>query len=173
MSLPKNITCPKKVFKSLTELKNDGIITVSKDRLEHSSLGDWTKTNRLEKGGHGQRGMEKLLSTGVEPVIYKQYSNGVRIGSVPNHKSPTKNTNSNRVNSDIGQSWFPENWDDDKIMLAGTYAANAGSGEGITKIGIYDGVEIVVYINDSEIGTICPNNTRQPKGDEWENARDQ
>lgn len=163
---------PRKVFKSLTELKNDGIITVSKDRLEHSSLGDWTKTNRLEKGGHGQRGMEKLLSTGVEPVIYKQYSNGVRIGSVPNHKSPTKNTNSNRANSDIGQSWFPENWDDDKIMLAGTYTANISSGEGIAKIGIYDGVEIVVYINDGEIGTICPNNMRQPKGDGWENARD-
>lgn len=163
---------PRKVFKSLTELKNDGIITVSKDRLEHSSLGDWTKTNRLDKGGHGQRGMEKLLSTGVEPVIYKQYSNGVRIGSVPNHKSPTKNTNSNRANSDIGQSWFPENWDDDKIMLAGTYTANISSGEGIAKIGIYDGVEIVVYINDGEIGTICPNNMRQPKGDGWENARD-
>lgn len=163
---------PRKVFKSLTELKNDGIITVSKDRLEHSSLGDWTKTNRLEKGGHGQRGMEKLLSTGVEPVIYKQYSNGVRIGSVPNHKSPTKNTNSNRANSDIGQSWFPEKWNDDKIMLAGTYTANISSGEGIAKIGIYDGVEIVVYINDGEIGTICPNNMRQPKGDGWENARD-
>lgn len=162
----------RKVFKSLTELKNDGIITVSKDRLEHSSLGDWTKTNRLEKGGHGQRGMEKLLSTGVEPVIYKQYSNGVRIGSVPNHKSPTKNTNSNRANSDIGQSWFPEKWNDDKIMLAGTYTANISSGEGIAKIGIYDGVEIVVYINDGEIGTICPNNMRQPKGDGWENARD-
>ena len=163
---------PRKVFKSLTELKNDGIITVSKDRLEHSSLGDWTKTNRLDKGGHGQRGMEKLLSTGVEPVIYKQYSNGVRIGSVPNHKNPNKQTGNNKPNSDIGQSWFPENWDDDKIMLAGTYAANTGSGEGITRIGIYDGVEIVVYINDNEIGTICPNNMRQPKGDEWENARD-
>ena len=162
----------RKVFKTLTELKNDGIITVSKDRLEHSSLGDWTKTNRLDKGGHGQRGMEKLLSTGVEPVIYKQYSNGVRIGSVPNHKNPNKQTGNSKPNSDIGQSWFPENWNDDKIMLAGTYAANTGSGEGITKIGIYDGVEIVVYINDSEIGTICPNNMRQPKGDEWENARD-
>ena len=163
---------PRKVFKSLTELKNDGIITVSKDRLEHSSLGDWTKTNRLEKGGHGQRGMEKLLSTGVEPVIYKQYSNGVRIGSVPNHKLKTKQTGSDKPNSDIGQAWFPENWDDNKIMLAGTYAANAGSGEGVTRIGIYDGVEIVVFINDGEIGTICPNNMRQPKGDEWENARD-
>ena len=162
----------KKVFKTLTELKNDGIITVSKEKLDHSSLGDWTKTNRLEKGGHGQRGMEKLLSTGVEPVIYKEYSNGVRIGSVPNHKNPTKNTNSNRPNADIGQSWFPRDWDDDKIMSAGTYAANFGKGNDITKTAVYEGVEVVVYINDGQVGTICPNNMRQPKGDEWENARD-
>lgn len=162
----------RKVFKTLTELKNDGIITVSKDRLEHSSFGDWTKTNRLEKGGHGQRGMEKLLSTGVEPVIYKEYSNGVRIGSVPNHKNPTKNTDSNRPNSDIGQSWFPKDWDDDKIMLAGTYTANFEKGNDISKIAVFENVEVVVYINDGNVGTICPNNMKQPKGDEWENARD-
>lgn len=163
---------PRKVFKSLTELKNDGIITVSKKRLEHSSLGDWTKTNRLEKGGHGQKGFEKLLDTGVKPVIYKQYSNGVRIGSVPNHKLKTKKTGSDKPDSDIGQSWFPKEWDDDKILLSGTYTANTGIGEGIIKSGIYDGVEVVVFINGGEVGTICPNNMKQPKGDEWEYARD-
>lgn len=162
----------RKVFKTLTELKNDGIITVSKDRLEHSSLGDWTKTNRLEKGGHGQRGMEKLLSTGVEPVIYKEYSNGVRIGSVPNHKLKTKKTGSDKPDSDIGQSWFPKNWDDDKIMAAGTYAANFGKGNDIMKKAVFEGIEVVVYVNDGQVGTICPNNMRQPKGDGWEDARD-
>ena len=162
----------RKVFKSLTELKNDGIMTVSKERLEHSSLGDWTKTNRLEKGGHGQRGMEKLFSTGVKPVIYKEYSNGVRIGSVPEHKSPTKKTGSNRKNSDIGQSWFPKDWNDDKILLAGTYTANNGNGNNINRLCVYDNVEIVVFINDGQVGTICPNNMKQPKGDEWESARD-
>ncbi|MEI2987756.1 MAG: phage minor head protein [Oscillospiraceae bacterium] len=163
---------PRKVFKSLTELKNDGIMTVSKERLEHSSLGDWTKTNRLEKGGHGQRGMEKLFSTGVKPIIYKEYSNGVRIGSVPEHKSPTKKTGSNRKNSDIGQSWFPKDWNDDKILLAGTYTANNGNGNNINRLCVYDNVEIVVFINDGQVGTICPNNMKQPKGDEWESARD-
>lgn len=163
---------PRKVFKSLTELKNDGIMTVSKERLEHSSLGDWTKTNRLEKGGHGQRGMEKLFSTVVKPVIYKEYSNGVRIGSVPEHKSPTKKTGSNRKNSDIGQSWFPKDWNDDKILLAGTYTANNGNGNNINRLCVYDNVEIVVFINDGQVGTICPNNMKQPKGDEWESARD-
>lgn len=163
---------PRKVFKSLTELKNDGIMTVSKERLEHSSFGDWTKTNRLEKGGHGQRGMEKLFSTGVKPVIYKEYSNGVRIGSVPEHKSPTKKTGSNRKNSDIGQSWFPKDWNDDKILLAGTYTANNGNGNNINRLCVYDNVEIVVFINDGQVGTICPNNMKQPKGDEWESARD-
>ncbi len=162
----------RKVFKSLTELKNDGIITVSKDRLEHSVLGDWTKTNRLEKGGHGQRGMEKLLETKFDPVIYKEYSNGVRIGSVPGHKQQSKKTGSDKPNSDIGQAWFPENWDDDKILLAGTYTANTGTGEGITRFAVYDGVEVVVFLNDNQVGTICPNNMKQPKGDEWENARD-
>lgn len=162
----------RKVFKSLTELKNDGIITVSKDRLEHSSVGDWTKTNRLEKGGHGQRGMEKLLSTGVKPVVYKEYSNGVRIGSVPDHKSQLKKTGSSKPNADIGQSWFPKDWDDDKIMAAGTYAANFGKGDDITKKAVFENVEVVVFLNDDQVGTICPNNMRQPKGDGWENARD-
>lgn len=163
---------PRKVFKSLTELKNDGIMTVSKERLEHSSFGDWTKTNRLEKGGHGQRGMEKLFSTGVKPVIYKEYSNGVRIGSVPEHKNKSKRTGSDRPNSDIGQSWFPKDWGDDKIMIAGTYTANFGKGNDVMKTAIFEDVEVVVYLNDGQIGTICPNNMKQPKGDEWENARD-
>lgn len=163
---------PRKVFKSLTELKEDGIITVSKERLEHSSLGDWTKTNRLEKGGHGQRGWEKLLSTGVEPVIYKEYSNGVRIGSIPNHKSKMKKTDGNKPDCDIGQSWFPKDWNDDKILLAGTYAANFGTGNDITKTAVFNDVEVVIFLNDSQVGTICPNNMKQPKGDEWENARD-
>ncbi|MBE6845045.1 MAG: hypothetical protein E7508_04930 [Ruminococcus sp.] len=162
----------RKVFKTLTELKEDGIITVTAERLKHSSFGDWTSTNRLDKGGHGQSGFEKLLSTGVHPVIYKQYSNGVRIGSVPNHKAKTKQTGSDKPNSDIGQSWFPENWDDDKILLAGTYTANNGAENGITKSGIYEDVEIIVFMNNEDVGTICPNNMKQPKGDEWENARD-
>lgn len=163
----------RKVFKSLTELKNDGIITVSKDKLEHSSHGDWTTTKRLINGGHGQRGMEKLLDTGVEPVIYKQYSNGVRIGSVPNHTNNMKRTVSNKPDSDIGQSWFPEEWNDEKILLAGTYSANKGIVESAVKrVCIYDDVEVVVYINDGGVGTICPNNARQPKGDDWEYARD-
>lgn len=162
----------RKIFKSLTELRDDGIITVSKARMEHSSLGDWTKTQRLDGGGHGQRGMEKLLSAGVKPVIYKEYSNGVRIGSVPYHKNPNKKTGSKKANSDIGQSWFPESWDDDRIMLAGTYTANKGIGNGITKTAVYDNVEIVVFVNDGDIGTICPNNTKQPEGGGWEYARD-
>ena len=105
-------------------------------------------------------------------VIYKEYSNGVRIGSVPNHKNPTKKTGSNKSNSDIGQSWFPKDWDDNKILLAGTYTANFGTGNDIIKKAVFDDVEVVIFLNDSQVGTICPNNMRQPKGDEWENARD-
>lgn len=163
---------PRKVFKSLTELKDDGIITVNKERLDHSSLGDWTKTNRLEKGGHGQKGMQKLLSTGVEPVIYKEYSNGVRIGSIPNHINKMKRTGSDKPNSDIGQSWFPKDWNDDKVLLAGTYTANFGTGNDIVKKAVFKDVEVVIFLNNEQVGTICPNNMRQPKGDEWENARD-
>ncbi len=162
----------KRRFKTLTELKNDGIITVSKDRLEHSVLGEWTGTNRLINGSHGQSGIEKLLNTGITPDIYKTYSNGVRIGSISNHKNRTKKTNSGKQNCDIGQSWFPKDWDDDKILLAGTYVANKGTGNDIIKTAIYDNVEVVTFINDNEVGTICPNNMKQPKGDEWENARD-
>ncbi len=164
--LYKTVDTPKgkrKVFKSLTELKDDGIITVTNDKLNHSSLGDWTKTNRLEKGGHGQRGMKKLLSTGVEPAIYKTYSNGVRIGSVPNHKNASKKTGSSKLDSDIGQSWFPETWDDNEVLKAGTYTANYSKDDGMPKFAEYNGVRVGIYLdNEGYPSTIFPDGGKQP-----------
>ncbi|MGN0613031.1 MAG: hypothetical protein ACI4JB_03945 [Porcipelethomonas sp.] len=66
----------------------------------------------------------------------------------------------------------PKDWDDNKIIAAGTYTANNGKENGIIKSEIYEGVEVMIFINDDEVGTIFPNNMKQPKGDEWEYARD-
>lgn len=49
--------------------------------------------------------------------IVKEYDNGVRVGNVPKHKTPSKRTGT-------GQAWFPKNWSDSKIKEAGNYVAN-------------------------------------------------
>lgn len=92
----------------------------------------------------------------------KTYDNGVRIGGVENHgKSPKRM-------GKTGQSWFPEEWDENKIRVAGTYTANKpgiikennDENGNITSRWIYakyDGVTVGVIMNrDNTIETIFP-----------------
>ncbi|MDR2889390.1 MAG: EndoU domain-containing protein [Lachnospiraceae bacterium] len=80
------------------------------------------------------------------------YPNGVRIGNIPDHKNLMKRTGT-------GQSWFPKNWDVNKIENAGEYVVSLHNGEEIIDeipiYGIYDEVE-VIYTN-GEPATIFPN----------------
>ena len=138
------------MFKSLTELKNDGIITVPDKTLEHSTVGDYTSTRRLINGGHcvsARKGIE-----GKDYNITDRFSNGVTLGNIPTDKNGLKNKGN-------GQSWFPDNWDSNKILIAGTAVANSGVPiENGRQIGEYDGISVRVIYNarTGDIGTICP-----------------
>lgn len=158
----------RKVFKSLTELKNDGIITVSDKTLKHSTVGNYTNLKnpkkppsmknggRPEGGGHSQAGINELDSRGWKYNIEKVFDNGVRIGNIPSHKKGEKR-------SGIGQSWFPESWGNDDVLKAGTYVANTYDLNGITIFGDYNGVRVGVYIDkNGDPSTIFPDNSRQP-----------
>lgn len=153
---------PRKVFKSLTELKNDGIMTVPHETLRHSTVGDYIKPSkdypngRLKNGGHSQKCIEELKNKGIDYKITKKYNNGVRLGYVPEHKQKTKQ-------SGIGQSWFPENWDDNDILKAGTYTANHSKDSGMPKFAEYNGVRVGIFLdNDGFPSTIFPDNSEQP-----------
>jgi hypothetical protein len=173
-----DVLVEKDFFKPLQELKNDGIMTVSKKTLTHSTKGDFTKFinpnkpekggGRFEKGGHSQRNIETLeflkekfknhpkynsFKKNFEYNIVKTYPNGVRVGNIPLHKEKDKRTG-------IGQSWFPKDWDDEKIQIAGTYVANLKKNKGKTGFlyGYYDNVKVCIIVEpDSKtIGTIFP-----------------
>ena len=133
--------------------------------LKHSSEGDFTydpKTGALSKmksGGHGQANIDFLEKNGMEYNIVKEYSNGVRIGNVPEHKTKAKAKGTN-------QSWFPKNWSGADIMNAGEYVANLPENkrvaDGITVFGEYKGVRVGVIRTNGQIGTVFPDSTKQP-----------
>lgn len=159
---------PRKVFKSLTELKNDGIITVSKETLKHSTVGDFTNLKNPKKppggknggnmkgGGHSQANIDLLKSKGYSYTITKTYDNGVRIGNVDLHKDNDKRNNS-------GQSWFPESWNNDDVIKAGTYVANTVKSDESKRFGEYNGVRVGIYVDQNGYPTtIFPDSNKQP-----------
>lgn len=169
--LYKTVDTPKgkrKVFKSLTELKDDGIITVPDKTIKHSTVGDFANVKNPKKppggmnggkmkgGGHSQKNINELESRGYAYTITKTYSNGVRIGNVEYHSSKMKSENS-------GQSWFPETWDDNEVLKAGTYTANYSKDDGMPKFAEYNGVRVGIYLdNEGYPSTIFPDGGKQP-----------
>lgn len=172
------------VKKTLKELNNSGIITASRhmtkptppkqpkliDPYIHSSTGDFAlkskiyPNGRMVNGGHGDDNIKLLQKKGIKYSIEYTYSNGVRIGGVENHKSKSK------VLGTKGQSWFPESWTADDIMVAGTYVANKSNDTGNIRFATYNGVRIGVFIDTSTncIDTIFPDNMKQPCKGKWE-----
>lgn len=78
--------------------------SVSDFALVHSNEGDFrwkdihkngkpAKQIRLANGGHGQKGMDLLDKYGIEYHVVKTFSNGVRVGYVPDHKQKGKKWN--------------------------------------------------------------------------------
>ncbi|EAH4444142.1 T7SS effector LXG polymorphic toxin [Listeria innocua] len=140
-------------------------IEIPEQRLKHSDVGDFTinpstgKVSKMKGGGHGQSNIDFLKKNGFEVNIEKTYPNGVRIGNVPHHKTPSKRTGT-------GQSWFPEYWTKKDIERAGQHIASqsnfidAKNGEII--FGYYKGVRVGVIKTDGKIGTIFPDGTKQP-----------
>lgn len=143
--------------KTLKELSDDGIITVSKKALEHSVRGEYKAASkqwpsgRLVSGGHGQAALKECDRLGIEYQITETLDNGVRIGNIPSSKTKMKR-NAN------GQTWFPEDWSDDDILAAGTYVMNTApvSDNGYVQTARYNGVNVRVLLDSSGSGTIYP-----------------
>lgn len=143
--------------KSLQELAEDGIFIIDDDVLEHSSGGtfiDASKqypTGRMSGGGHAQKAMENCDAKGIAYSVEKTFSNGVRIGNVPTSKLKIKQSGN-------GQAWFPEDWDETKILIAGTAVANDGAPlvDGYHKTGVYEGVAVRILMDNGKVSTVCP-----------------
>lgn len=147
----------KRVRKSLQELAEDGIFVIDDEILEHSSGGTFIGASkqypngRMSGGGHAQKAMENCDIKGILYSINKTFSNGVRIGNVPTSKLKIKQSGN-------GQAWFPEDWDEDRILTAGTAVANDGQPliNGYHKTGVYDGIAVRILMDNGKVSTICP-----------------
>ena len=143
--------------------------SVSDFALVHSNEGTfrWRQTHihgkpvkqiRLDGGGHGQQGIDLLDKYHIEYHIVKTYSNGVRVGYVPDHAQKSKR-------SGIGQSWFPSTWTERDIKRAGEHVANVKHNrhvrDGVTVYGNYKGVRVGVMRTNGKISTIFPD-SKQP-----------
>ena len=139
--------------------------TVSADALNHSNTGDFTynpKTGEISKmkgGGHGQANIDFLEQNGLEYNIEKEYSNGVRVGNVPDHKVKVKR-------SGMEQSWFPRSWSESDMQTAGEAIANmpgnTGLADGVAVFGEYNGVRGGVIRTNGKIATVFPDSAMQP-----------
>lgn len=167
---------------TLKELKEDGIITINSSATKHSTLGEFSglknpkkpvggkNGGNMQKGGHSQANIDYLESKGIAYKIEKTYKNGVRIGGVANHDEPDKRL------GQTGQAWFPEDWSEDDVLVAGTYVANRpekiielnpeGTIIGYKKYSQYNGVTVGI-ITDAEgnAGTIFPDTLQRKVAD--------
>lgn len=133
--------------------------SVSDFALVHSDEGKYTKPSRkgdklrLVSGGHGQTGMDQLDKYGIKYNVEKTYSNGVRVGNIPNHKNPNKRKS-------MGQTWFPKSWTTKDIRHAGEHVArlkgNRHVPDGKAVYGIYKSVRVGVIRTNGKIATVFP-----------------
>lgn len=139
--------------------------SASQFSIVHSNEGAYTKPQkkgviRLKSGGHGQAGMNELDKYGIKYHIVKTYPNGVRVGYVPNHRNPKKQ-------SGTGQAWFPKNWTSKDIKHAGEHVANLKRNRhiknGAAFFGIWKGVRVGVIRTKGQIGTIFPDSWQPNK----------
>ena len=112
---------------------------------------------RLVSGGHGQKGLKLLEKYGIKYNIVKTYSNGVRVGNIPDHKDPLKR-------SGINQSWFPKKWTAKDIRRAGEHVAglqeNRHIPDGKAVFGVYKGVRVGIKRTYGKIATVFPDSNQ-------------
>lgn len=139
--------------------------SASQFAVVHSNEGAYTKPQndnhiRLKSGGHGQTGLKELDKYGIEYHIVKTYPNGVRVGYVPDHKVPKKQ-------SGINQAWVPAGWTTKDIKHAGEHVANLKRNkhvrDGVIVFGNWKGVRVGVIRTYGQIGTIFPDSNQQFK----------
>lgn len=128
----------------------------------HSNEGTYRKAFgknprlRLQSGGHGETGIKELEKYGIKYNIIKTYSNGVRVGNIPDHYNKKKRKS-------INQAWFPQNWKSKDIRRAGNHVANIPKNRNITNgivWGVYKGVRVGVMKNGKKISTIFPDSNQ-------------
>ena len=141
----------KRVLKTLKELEDDGIMTVRKKDFEHVVIGEMKSPNehylngRLLKGGHSKSSFDKCKKLNLGNTIEGKYSNGVTFGSIP--------TSTTKIKKNGGHTWFPDDWDDDKILSVWTKVKNGKAkfiadkisdrGDFVGKVYNYESVAIV------------------------------
>jgi hypothetical protein len=146
------------------------IRTISDDVLKHADEGDFalpgnpkvsTQPGKMTGGGHGQSNIDKLNSLSREFEIVYRYRNGVRIGHI-------KQISDKNKKSGVGQSWFPESWDAEKIRRAGEYVLARNfkrfieSHEGVRVYDNFEGVRVGIVKTDGRVGSVFPDNAMQP-----------
>ncbi|MDO4301653.1 MAG: EndoU domain-containing protein [Clostridia bacterium] len=154
--LYKRNTEGKRQLKTLKELENDGIITVREKALKHSYTGTYKPKSkeypngRLFTGGHSAESLKECNKKGIKCSVLGEYTNGVKFGNVSTAKlKENKNMG--------GHTWFPENWNSEQILNAGTAVANKPMIDNeYEKIGIYNGVAVRVLMTDNIIDSIHP-----------------
>lgn len=130
-------------------------------QLNHASKGDFTyvpgttTVSRMKGGGHGQENIDFLDQINMDYNVVTTYSNGVRAGNVPLHKTVSKRTG-------IGQSWFPNSWSKADIEDAGKFVdslpQNINLPDGQIAFGTYKDVKVGIIKSNGEVGTIFPDN---------------
>lgn len=126
--------------------------SISEKTLKHSSFGDFSNTNRLKGGGHGQESIDYMNKNNIEYNIIKTYKNGVRVGNVPKHYNKLKSTGDK-------QSWFPNTWNRKDIENAGrSVAFGRKYPDGFKKTGRYKKVKVGIIRTKGKIATIFPLN---------------
>ncbi|MGI6594635.1 MAG: EndoU domain-containing protein [Christensenellales bacterium] len=140
-------------------------IKISAKAIKHSNSGDFKRREDVRKkqdlpphqkyiltgGGHGQANIRKLKRKKIGYNITRIFPNGVRLGNIPTHRHPYKRKGER-------QAWFPKSWN---VLDIKNAAKKILSKEPFSRkykeIGKkYKGVNMMVYINDGEVRTICP-----------------
>ena len=136
--------------------------TISEYALVHSNEGTYINVNskdkknnpvRLKSGGHGEASFKILKKNHIGYNIIKTYPNGVRIGTVENHKDKIKRLYN-------GQTWFPKEWTWKEILRAGEHVAalksNKNAKDGEYMSGMWKKVKVIVVKRNGKPGTIFP-----------------
>lgn len=147
----------------MKELEDDGIMTVREKDFNHVIKGEIKSPNehypngRLTKGGHSKSSFDECKKLGLGNIVDGEYNNGVKYGGIPTSTTKSKKNG--------GHTWFPDDWDDDKILSVWTNVKNGKAkfiadkiNEGKNSIGkIYDcdGVA-VIYRQDDKGDSFYP-----------------
>lgn len=130
---------------------------ISSKAMIHSTIGEFSTNGRLLSGGHSQKNIDELRRRRQIFNIEKIYSNGVRIGNVPNQIKKSKRTGTS-------QSRFPKNWNDGIIKkTAQTISRGRKRKDGEIKNGHYNKVNVGVIRTNGIISTIFPMKVQKNK----------